>query len=281
MYCYLDVIIRGMESCENVISLGIGISSINFQFIELIGSQVGSPVATVIRHGAMGKHKAREGTISMLATDDVVVGDIILIKIGDVVPADARIIEGHVSNLECDEALLTGESLPVAKIIDTLDDPTCPVGDRVNMVYSGSQVTKGRARAVVTMTGMNTELGKIAGALERKEANTAAGFAKFQHRAAVGLGLAESTPLQIRLNLLAYILLGISIVLAIIVVSSTGFKNIPDSIATYAVAAAVSLLPASLVAVVNLTLAVACRELASRNALVRRMDAVETLYAFG
>ena len=214
-----------------------------------------------------------------MATEDVVVGDIILIKIGDVVPADARIIEGHVSNLECDEALLTGESLPVAKFSDTLDDPTCPVGDRVNMIYSGSQVTKGRARAIVTTTGMHTELGKIADALGRKEANSAAGFAKFKHKTAVALGLAETTPLQIRLNLLAYILLGAAVVLAIIVVSSTGFKNIPDSIATYAVAAAVSLLPASLVAVVNLTLAVACRDLASRNALVRRMDAVETLYA--
>ena len=226
----------------------------------------------------MGKHKAREGTISTLATDDVVVGDIILIKIGDVVPADARIIDGHISNLECDEALLTGESLPVAKISDTLDDPTCPVGDRVNMIYSGSQVTKGRARAVVTMTGMKTELGKIAEAMERKEVNSASGFAKFKHKAAVAMGVAGTTPLQIRLNWLAYSLLGCAIVLAIVVVASTGFKNIPDSIATYAVATAISLLPASLVAVVNLTLAVACRDLALRNALVRRMDAVETLY---
>ncbi|KAF9022152.1 potassium/sodium eff [Hymenopellis radicata] len=236
---------------------------------------VGSPVATVIRHNP--RSRKAEGNILTLPTEQVVVGDIVLVKIGDVVPADARILPNYISNLECDEALLTGESLPVGKVSDIVDDPTCPVGDRINMIYSGSQVTKGRARAVVTMTGMETELGKIADALERKEKSGATGFKRSREKVAVALGVAGTTPLQIRLNMLAYFLLGVAIVLAIIVVSSTGYSNIPESIATYAVAAAVSLLPASLVAVVNLTLAVACGDLASRNALVRRMDAVETL----
>jgi Na+-exporting ATPase len=93
----------------------------------------------------------------------------------------------------------------------------------------------------------------------------------------VSLGLAGTTPLQIKLNQLSYYVLGIAILLAVIVVSSTGYRNLPESIATYAVAAAVSILPESLVAVISLTLAVACRDLASRNALVRRMDAVETI----
>jgi P-type Na+/K+ transporter len=214
---------------------------------------------------------------------------------GDVVPADARLLPGFFSNLECDEAILTGESLPVGKNTEPLDERECPIGDRLNMIYSGSQVTKGRARAVVTMTGMTvsirahlpylkteigksqTELGKIAEALGRKEKSTKTGFAQVWERVKVFLGMAGTTPLQIKMNKLAYVLLTIAIILAIIVVSSTGYRNIPDSIATYAVAAAVSILPASLVAVISLTLAVACRDLAARNALVRRMDAVETI----
>jgi Na+-exporting ATPase len=127
------------------------------------------------------------------------------------------------------------------------------------------------------MTGMQTELGKIAEALERKEASTEKGWHRILENIQVALGLAGTTPLQIRLNQLAYWVLLVAVILAIIVVSSTGFRNIPNSISTYAVAAAVSLLPASLIAVVSMTLAVACRELAARNALVRRMDAVETL----
>lgn len=215
------------------------------------------------------------------------------------VPADARLLPGFVSNLEIDEALLTGESLPVGKIDEPLEERDIPVGDRLNMVYSGSQVTKGRGRAVVTMTGMKvrssnchflvlhglmeisafeqSELGKIAEALERKENSSKTGFARFIERAKILLGLAGTTPLQIKLNKLAYILLICAVLLAIIVVSSTGYSNIPSSIAPYAVAAAVSVLPASLLAVISLTLAVACRDLAARNALVRRMDAVETI----
>jgi P-type E1-E2 ATPase len=97
-------------------------------------ASVGSPVATVIRYDPTQRSKLREGKAFTIPTEEVVLGDIILIKIGDVVPADARVIPGHISNLECDEALLTGESLPVAKSADTLRDRNCPVGDRVNMV---------------------------------------------------------------------------------------------------------------------------------------------------
>lgn len=101
-------------------------------------ASVGSPVATVIRHDPAQMSKVREGKVFTIATEEVVLGDIILVKIGDVVPADARVIPGHLSNLECDEALLTGESLPVAKSADTLQDANCPVGDRVNMVSTVS-----------------------------------------------------------------------------------------------------------------------------------------------
>jgi Na+-exporting ATPase len=128
------------------------------------------------------------------------------------------------------------------------------------------------------MTGMATELGKIAEALENEQKSSKTGFRLYLEKIRRALGIEGTTPLQIKLNKLAYWILLIACILAIIVVSSTGFHDIPNSITIYAVAAAVSLLPASLIAVVSLTLAVACQDLAKRNALVRRMDAVETLW---
>jgi Na+-exporting ATPase len=133
---------------------------------------VGSPVATVLRNSGSG-----EGHLDQIQTQEVVPGDIIEIKIGDIVPADARLIPGLHSSLECDEALLTGESLPSAKSDEPVEDPECPVGDRSCMVYSGSQVTKGRARCVVVSTAMQTELGKIASAMQRKETRKETGWA--------------------------------------------------------------------------------------------------------
>lgn len=176
-------------------------------------------------------------------------GDIILLTPGSIVPADGRLLEGFVSNLESDEALLTGESLPVGKQSEAFDDPDIPLGDRLNMVYAGSQITKGRARAVVVGTGMNTELGKIAQAIERKVKPTETGWKAKWYKIQVALGVKGTTPLQMkyvypefcsfhllttrfRLNKLAYLLLSIAILLAIIVVASTGFTDIDDSIAT-------------------------------------------------
>lgn len=238
-------------------------------------ASVGSPTATVVRHDAGSK--GQEGKSQNIPSDEVVPGDIIILTNGDVVPADARLLPGHLSNLESDEALLTGESLPIAKKVIALDEEDCPVGDRKNMVFAGSTITKGRARAVVVFTGMATELGKIAEAMERKETNNRKGFAAKWHKLKVYAGVAETTPLQIKLNKLAYTLLGMALVLAFIVVASTGFVTVPDSIATYAVATAVSLLPASLVAVVTMSLASASRDLANKNAVCRRMDAIEAL----
>ena len=142
---------------------------------------------------------------------------------------------------------------------------------------------------------MKTQIGKIATALAAKRDRQLSGTSMYWHKFKVVLGLSETTPLQIksvacrdssgchgtyislRLNKLAYILLGAAVIIAIVVVASTGFKNVPLTVATYAVAAAVSILPASLIAVVSLTLANASTALAKRNALVRRMDAIEAL----
>ena len=148
-------------------------------------------------------------------------------------PADARVLEGHLSNLDADEALLTGpsvflyvsdragESLPVSKTTDVIEATDCPVGDRTNMVFAGSQITKGRARCVVTHTGMQTQLGAIAESLSRKEEVHKTGFALRWHKLLVGLGLRETTPLQVKLNQLAYALLGASLVIALIVVGAS------------------------------------------------------------
>ena len=144
-------------------------------------------------------------------------------------------------------------------------------------VYAGTEVTKGRTRCIVVRTGMVTELGKISEALNSERQSNKTGFKRYLEKIRRALGIAGTTPLQIKLNKMAYWILFIACILAIIVVSSTGFHDIPNSIAIYAIAAAVSLLPASLIAVVSLTLAAACQDLARRNALVRRMDAVETL----
>jgi P-type Na+/K+ transporter len=103
-------------------------------------ASVGSPLATVIRHDPKQKMRVREGKALTIPTEDVVVGDIIIIKIGDVVPADARIIPGQISNLECDESLLTGESLPAAKTSEILQEADCPVGDRINMVSTSNTI---------------------------------------------------------------------------------------------------------------------------------------------
>nr|ODN85706.1 potassium/sodium efflux P-type ATPase, fungal-type [Cryptococcus depauperatus CBS 7841] len=234
---------------------------------------VAAPQATVIRT-RNGSHEAVTTTI---AVEDVVPGDIVLLQNGDIVPADGRIIQGHISNLEADEAFLTGESLPVTKQAESVHEQDCPVGDRLSMAFSGSQITKGRARIAVTSTGMATEMGKIAQALESKATNDRHGFRALWWKIKVLLGVVETTPLQIKLNKLAYFLLACACVLAVIVVASTGFRHVPLSIATYAVATAVSILPASLIAVVSLTLARASTDLASRHALVRRMDAIEAL----
>lgn len=271
-----DFIAGGVIAALVVVNVGVG--TVNEHQAEKTVAAleaIGSPTAVVVRCG----QKGTAGEISTVKTDQVVPGDILLIKIGDIVPADCRIIPGHLAGLECDEALLTGESLPSSKTEDPIDDPVCPVGDRTCMIYSGSQVAKGRAKVICVATGMDTELGRISEAMSRKENHNKTGWAARWHETKVFLGVADTTPLQIKLNKLAYVILFFACIVAVIVVASTGFKDVPLQIATYAVAAAVSLLPASLPAVIAMSLATASKKLAESNALVRRMDAIETLAA--
>lgn len=269
----LDFIAGGVIAALIILNISVGTWT-EWQAEKIVANLavVGAPTAVVLRH-TNGSHDAQPVEI---AVEEVVPGDIVLLKNGDIVPADGRVLEG-LSNLEADEAFLTGESLPVSKQFEPVDEDDCPVGDRISMVFSGAMITKGRASVAVTGTGMNTEIGSIAKALQSKGERTEKGWAARWYWVKVKLGLAETSPLQYKLNTLAFTLLGAAIVTAIVVLASTGFKNIPRSMATYTVAAAVSMLPVSMVAVVSLTLAQASAQLAKENVLVRRMDAIEAL----
>jgi Na+-exporting ATPase len=199
-----------------------------------------SPSATVIRNGQT----------DTIPSGDVVPGDIVQIKTGDTVPADIRLFD--CMNLECDEKILTGEAIPVAKDVhfDTSsgDEVSTGVGDRLNMIYSSSTVTKGRGRGIVVFTGMYTEIGKIALSMQgnhrkmnRSMSRKQGAFQPVKGGAlrvydGIGefLGLTVGTPLQIKLSKLAYTLFGLAILLAIIVFSVNKF-NVTNEVAIYAI----------------------------------------------
>jgi Ca2+-transporting ATPase len=199
----------------------------------------------------------RDGTEQRVDSTSVVPGDVVLLKQGDVIPADARLVEAD--NLEADEAALTGESVPVEKTTDTLAGET-PLAERENMVFKGTSVTRGRAVAVVVETGMDTEVGEIATALVDAED--------------------PRTPLQRDLDRLGR-RLGIGVVgLSVLVVTLllVGGRG-PVQAGLTAVSLAVAAVPEGLPAVVTLTLALGVRGMASENALVRTLPAVEALGA--
>jgi Ca2+-transporting ATPase len=194
---------------------------------------------------------------------EVVPGDLFLLEAGDKIPAGARVIES--SSLRCDEAPLTGESLPVGKIRETVSESTS-VADRKNMVYAGSIVTYGRAKAAVTATGMDTEFGKIA-----KE---------------VASVKSEKTPLERRTHEIGKWLGIISLAICLLVIGIsvvrewfTGGLNMESALTMvmFGIALAVAAVPEALAAIVTGALAIGMHEMAKRNALVRKMPAVETL----
>ncbi|RDB26013.1 Calcium-transporting ATPase 3 [Hypsizygus marmoreus] len=235
--------------------------------------QLSSPTALVIRNGESTAIPAR----------NVVPGDIVMINTGDVVSADLRLVS--VSNLEISEQLLTGESVPVVKTTETFkeEDIDLPIGDRVNLCYSSTIVTKGRGTGVVISTGMNTQIGRIAEAIKGKKPKSSEGevdtrpfFKRTGSKLAKALGLTSGTPLQMKLNRLAYFLFGCAILLILIVFSVARFK-IDDAVILYAIATAIAIIPESLIAVLTLTMAVGTRRMATENVIVRKLDALENL----
>src|SRR3989344_5980361 len=198
----------------------------------------------------------RDGEEVLLDASELVPGDIILIETGDKIPADSRLIEEF--NLETQEAALTGESTPVEKTLGILHNKV--VAERLNMIFAGTIVTKGRAKAIVTKTGMNTELGKIADIIQTAET--------------------PLTPLQKKLEhfgkVLSLAILGICLV--VFVAGLLRGKEVLEMFIT-AVSLAVAAVPEGLPAVVTITLALGVVKLAKKNALIRKLPSVETLGA--
>ena len=203
----------------------------------------------------------RDGKLHFLKSEELVPGDVIHLEAGDSVPADARIIE--CASLKIEEAALTGESVPVQKEADTLEGEEVPLGDRKNMVYMGSTVVYGRGSAVVTGTGMNTEMGKIADALTQAED--------------------EATPLQRKLSalsrILTWLVLGICVLIFVVGIVREGKLTFDVAINTFmmAVSLAVAAIPEGLAAVVTIVLSIGVTKMSKRNAVIRRLTAVETL----
>ena len=207
----------------------------------------------------------RDGKMVILHSDELVPGDVILLEAGDAVPADGRIIEN--ASMKIEEAALTGESVPVNKMLEALgvvdgqDD--VPLGDRKNMCYMGSTVVYGRGKAVVTTTGMDTEMGKIAGALAATEE--------------------EETPLQRKLDelgtLLSKMVLGICVFIFAFNLFMEGDFHLEVILETFmvAVSLAVAAIPEGLATVVTVVLSIGVTKMSQRNAVIRRLTAVETL----
>ncbi|PMB70128.1 Sodium transport ATPase 5 [Beauveria bassiana] len=236
----------------------------------------------------------RSGSNQTVVTAEIVPGDVVELKTGDTIPADIRLVEAV--NFETNEALLTGESLPVRKETSTIFAPDTGPGDRLNVAYSSSTVTKGRAIGVVFATGMFTEIGQIAVALRGKASRRREpkkrredGSASF-HRwleawgltfsDAVGrfLGVNVGTPLQRKLSKLALLLLGTAIICAIIVLGANSFSNSQEVI-IYAVATGLSMIPASLIVVLTITMAAGTKRMVQRHVIVRNLKSLEALGA--
>ena len=207
----------------------------------------------------------RDGRQVVLHSDELVPGDVVVLEAGDSVPADGRLLES--ASLKIEEAALTGESVPVNKVIDALglqkDQEDVPLGDRKNMCYMGSTVVYGRGKALITRTGMDTEMGKIAGAL----ADTAD----------------EQTPLQKKLDelgkTLSKLVLGICVFIFIFNLVMAGDFHLSVILETFmvAVSLAVAAIPEGLATVVTVVLSIGVTNMSKRNAVIRRLTAVETL----
>ncbi len=207
----------------------------------------------------------RDGKMVVLHSDQLVPGDVVLLEAGDAVPADGRIIEN--ASMKIEEAALTGESVPVNKLMDALNltsgQEEVPLGDRKNMCYMGSTVVYGRGKAVITGTGMDTEMGKIADALAQAQE--------------------EQTPLQRKLDslgkTLSFLVLGICVFIFLFNLVMKQDYSLNGILSTFmvAVSLAVAAIPEGLATVVTVVLSIGVTKMSKRNAVIRRLTAVETL----
>ncbi len=211
----------------------------------------------------------RDGKVENIKSEDLVVGDVILLDAGDAIPADCRIFE--CASMKIEEAALTGESVPVSKIMKILTlskDSEVPLGDRKNMAYMGSTLVYGRGKAVVVATGMDTEMGKIADAISTAEES--------------------KTPLEIKLEQLSKVLTKLVIGVCIVIFGyniitqyfmAEGANLLDVGLHSFitAIALAVAAIPEGLVAVMTIVLSIGVTNMSKKNAIIRKMTAVETL----
>ena len=228
-------------------------------------SKAEQAIASLQEIAAATSKVIRDGHQITVHSEDLVPGDIVILEAGDSVPADGRIIE--CASMKVEEAALTGESVPVVKTTDVLknvDGKDVPLGDRKNMVYMGSIVVYGRGRVLVTGTGMNTEMGKIADALTQAKE--------------------ENTPLQKKLNQLSKMLSILVIGICVVIFGISLFREYPNVtgevvLDTFmiAISLAVAAIPEGLATVVTIVLSIGVTNMSKRNAVIRKLTAVETL----
>ena len=225
-------------------------------------SKAEQAIAALKKLSAAHSRVLRGGKLVTVPSEELVAGDVLVLEAGDAVPADARVLES--ASLRAEEAALTGESVPVAKAPDALTAAgDIGLGDRSNMLYLGSSIVYGRGRAVVTATGMHTEMGHIADALTQTQ----------EHK----------TPLQLRLTqlsrILTWLVLGICAVVFAVGVLRAGTINGRVVLDTFliAVSLAVAAIPEGLAAVVTIVLSIGVTNMSRRSAVIRRLTAVETL----
>ena len=244
--------------------LGHGVEAIAIAVIVLLAVLLGfvqeyraeRAIEALRRMAALTATVLRDGEEMEIPARDLAPGDVILLRAGDVVPADARLVEAV--NLQIEEAALTGESVPVEKHIAPLANDQLALGDRKNLVYSGTVATYGRGRAVVTATGMNTEFGKITGMLQTVEAG--------------------KTPLQENLDRMGKALAKAALVIVALIVALGVLRGQPlIEMFIFGIALAVAVVPEALPAVVTISLALGVQRMVKRNALVRRLPVVEAL----
>lgn len=220
--------------------------------------QAGKAIESLKKMAAPQAHAIRDGVEKVVNSEDLVPGDIVVLKTGDKIPADCRLIEAQ--NLRVEESSLTGESLAVEKHTHEISDIDVPLGDRKNMVYMGTSISYGRGKAIVTDTGMKTEFGKIASLLQNTEN--------------------RKTPLQHNLDELGKKIGIFSIILAAAMSLLGVFQgHTLVEMFVWGVAVAVAVIPEALPAVVTISLALGVRRMVKRRALIRKLPAVETLGA--
>ncbi|PVU96610.1 hypothetical protein BB560_005796, partial [Smittium megazygosporum] len=197
----------------------------------------------------------RDGHLELVSTTNVVPGEILCFEPGDVIGADCRLFEAL--NFETDEALLTGEALPVLKTIAPILESDCPLGDRTNIGYSSTVVTKGRAKGIVFATGMNSEVGKVAAKLMEPSDS-------------------KKTKLVEALKFLSWACLGFAIIFVIIVFAINKFK-ITGEVLVYSISLAIAVIPESLPVILTLVMSLGVKRMSKQRALVRKLNSLEVL----